>query len=152
MYEGFVSNTENDKIVEQIFYILGYSTLTLVVYGALLWAYYTTERNQYLFISVFSLFVLFYAIIIISIVVINKSNYDTLSYAILFGITIFVIFTTFFVGVFFILKNFNLISSGISGSGMGTTRTNIDSLGNNMGIVGNAANAANAANAEYRRY
>jgi hypothetical protein len=145
MYEGFVSNTENDKIVEQIFSILGYSTLTLVVYGALLWAYYTTDKNQYLFISVFSLFVLFYAIIIISIVVINKSNYDTLSYAILFGITIFVIFTTFFVGVFFILKNFNLISSGTTG----TTRTNIDSLGNNMGIVGNAANAVNA---EYRRY
>lgn len=145
MYEGFVSNTENDKIVEQIFSILGYSTLTLVVYGALLWAYYTTDKNQYLFISVFSLFVLFYAIIIISIVVINKSNYDTLSYSILFGITIFVIFTTFFVGVFFILKNFNLISSGTTG----TTRTNIDSLGNNMGIVGNAANAVNA---EYRRY
>lgn len=142
MYEGFVSNTENDKIVENIFSILGYSTLTLVVYGALLWAYYTTDKNQYLFISVFSLFVLFYAIIIISILVINKSNYDTLSYTILFGITIFVIFTTFFVGVFFILKNFNLISSG-------TTRTNIDSLGNNMGIVGNAANAVNA---EYRRY
>ena len=141
MYEGFVSNTENDKIVENIFSILGYSTLTLVVYGALLWAYYTTDKNQYLFISVFSLFVLFYAIII-SILVINKSNYDTLSYTILFGITIFVIFTTFFVGVFFILKNFNLISSG-------TTRTNIDSLGNNMGIVGNAANAVNA---EYRRY
>ena len=145
MYEGFVSNTENDKIVENIFSILGYSTLTLVVYGALLWAYYTTDKNQYLFISVFSLFVLFYAIIIISIVVINKSNYDTLSYSILFGITIFVIFTTFFVGVFFILKNFNLISSGTTG----TTRTNIDSLGNNMGIVGNAANAVNA---EYRRY
>lgn len=149
MYEGFVSNTENDKIVENIFSILGYSTLTLVVYVALLWAYYTTDKNQYLFISVFSLFVLFYAIIIISIVVINKSNYDTLSYTILFGITIFVIFTTFFVGVFFILKNFNLISSGTTGSGMGTTRTNIDSLGNNMGIVGNAANAVNA---EYRRY
>jgi hypothetical protein len=145
MYEGFVSNTENDKIVEQIFTILGYSTLTLVVYGALLWAYYTSEKNQYLFIFVFSLFVLFYAIIIISIVVINKSNYDTLSYSILFGITIFVIFTSFFVAVFFILKNFNLISS----AGAATTRTNIDSLGNNMGIVGNAANAVNA---EYRRY
>ena len=147
MYEGFVSNTENDKIVEQIFTILGYSTLTLVVCGALLWAYYTTERNQYLFISVYSLFVLFYAIIIIAIVVINKSNYDALSYAILFGISIFVIFTTFFVGVFFLLKNFNLISSGTTGTT--GTRTNIDSLGNNMGIVGNAANAVNA---EYRRF
>ena len=149
MYEGFVSNTENDKIVEQIFTILGYSTLTLVVCGALLWAYYTTERNQYLFISVYSLFVLFYAIIIIAIVVINKSNYDALSYAILFGISIFVIFTTFFVGVFFILKNFNLISSGTAAGAATGTRTNIDSLGNNMGIVGNAANAVNA---EYRRF
>jgi hypothetical protein len=149
MYEGFVSNTENDKIVEQIFTILGYSTLTLVVCGALFWAYYTTERNQYLFISVYSLFVLFYAIIIIAIVVINKSNYDALSYAILFGISIFVIFTTFFVGVFFLLKNFNLISSGTAAGAATGTRTNIDSLGNNMGIVGNAANAVNA---EYRRF
>jgi hypothetical protein len=144
MYEGFVSNTENDKIVEQIFTILGYSTLTLVVCGALLWAYYTTDKNQYLFISVFSLFVLFYAIIIIAIVVINKSNYDAISYAILFGITIFVIFTTFFVCVFFLLKNFNLISSGTASTGI--ARTNIDGMGNNAG------NAGNVANGDYRRY
>lgn len=114
MYEQFVSNTENDQIVEKIFTILGYSTLTLVVYGTLLWAYSASDKNQYLFISIFSLFVLFYAIIIISIVVINKNNYDALSYAILFGITIFVIFTTFFVSVFFVLKNFNVISSASS--------------------------------------
>jgi hypothetical protein len=111
MYELFVSNTENDQIVEKIFTILGYSMLTLVVYGTLLWAYSASDKNQYLFISIFSLFVLFYAIIIISIVVINKNNYDALSYAILFGITIFVIFTAFFVSVFFVLKNFNVISS-----------------------------------------
>jgi len=110
-YEGFVSNSENDQIVEKIFMIFGFSMLTLVVYGALLWAYYTTDRNQYMFISMFSLFVIFYAIIIISIVVINKNNYDTLSYTLLFGITIFAIFTAFFIGVFFILKSFNLISS-----------------------------------------
>ena len=114
MYEQFVSNTENDQIVEKIFTILGYSMLTLVVYGTLLWAYSASDKNQYLFISIFSLFVLFYAIIIISIVVINKNNYDALSYAILFGITIFVIFTTFFVSVFFVLKNFNVISSASS--------------------------------------
>uniref|UniRef100_A0A6C0LL11 CWH43-like N-terminal domain-containing protein n=1 Tax=viral metagenome TaxID=1070528 RepID=A0A6C0LL11_9ZZZZ len=110
-YEGFVSNSENDQIVEKIFMIFGFSMLTLVVYGALLWAYYTTDRNQYMFISMFSLFVIFYAIIIISIVVINKNNYDALSYTLLFGITIFAIFTAFFIGVFFILKSFNLISS-----------------------------------------
>jgi hypothetical protein len=111
MYEDFVSNTENDQIVEKIFTILGYSMLTLVVYGTLIWAYYNSDRNQYLFISALSLFVLFYAIIIIAIVVINKNNYDALSYSLLFGITVFVIFSTFFICVFFILKNFNFISS-----------------------------------------
>ena len=134
MYEQFVSNSENDKIVEQIFTILGYSTLTLVVCGTMLWAYYSSEKNQYLFISVFSLFILFYAIIIIAIVVINKNNYDAMSYAILFGITVFVIFTTFFVTVFFILKNFNIISSS------STTKTSLDTQGNN------------AVNADYRRF
>jgi hypothetical protein len=137
MYEQFVSNSENDKIVEQIFTILGYSMLTLVVCGTLLWAYYSSEKNQYLFISVFSLFILFYAIIIIAIVVINKNNYDAMSYAILFGITVFVIFTTFFVTVFFILKNFNIISSS------STTKTSLDTQGNNIN---------NAVNAEYRRF
>jgi hypothetical protein len=137
MYEQFVSNSENDKIVEQIFTILGYSMLTLVVCGTLLWAYYSSEKNQYLFISVFSLFILFYAIIIIAIVVINKNNYDAMSYAILFGITVFVIFTTFFVTVFFILKNFNIISSS------STTKTSLDTQGNNIN---------NAVNADYRRF
>ena len=126
MYEQFVSNTENDQIVEKIFTILGYSMLTLVVYGTLLWAYSASDKNQYLFISIFSLFVLFYAIIIISIVVINKNNYDALSYAILFGITIFVIFTTFFVSVFFVLKNFNVISSTSS-----SLSRNIPDINNN---------------------
>ena len=116
MYEDFVSNSENDKIVESIFMILGYSMLTLIVFGTLLWAYYNSDKNQYMFISVLSLFVLFYAIIIIAIVVINKNNYDALSYTLLFGITIFVIFTAFFLCVFFILKSFNLISSSSSQS------------------------------------
>ena len=111
MYEGFVSNTENDQIVEKIFTLLGYSMLTLVVGGTLLWAYYSSDKNQYMFISVLSLFVLFYAIVIVAIVVINKNNYDALSYTLLFGITVFVIFTTFFLCVFFILKSFNIIGS-----------------------------------------
>ena len=114
MYEGFVSNTENDQIVEKIFTLLGYSMLTLVVGGTLLWAYYSSDKNQYMFISVLSLFVLFYAIVIVAIVVINKNNYDALSYTLLFGITVFVIFATFFICVFFILKSFNIIGSAAS--------------------------------------
>jgi hypothetical protein len=114
MYERFVSATENDQIVEKIFTILGYSILTLVVYGVLAWSYYITDKNQNLFISLYSLFVLFYAIIIIVIVVINKDNYDLLSYTLLFGISIFVIFTAFFISVFFVLKYFNIFSSSSS--------------------------------------
>ena len=125
MYEYFVSNTENDQIVEKIFTILGYSVLTLVVYGSLIWAYYS-DKNQHLFISAFSLFTLFYAIIIVSIVVINKNNYDTLSYTLLFGITIFVIFTSFFVCVFFILKYFNIFSSAIKNTVSNVSNPSID--------------------------
>lgn len=125
MYENFVSNTENDQIVEKIFTILGYSVLTLVVYGSLIWAYYS-DKNQHLFISAFSLFTLFYAIIIVSIVVINKNNYDTLSYTLLFGITIFVIFTSFFVCVFFILKYFNIFSSAIKNTVSNVSNPSMD--------------------------
>jgi hypothetical protein len=143
MYENYVSNTENDQIVEKIFTILGYSMLTLVVYGSLAWAYYASDKNHNLFISVFSLYMLFYAIVIVSIVVINKNNYDALSYTLLFGITIFVIFTSFFVCVFFILKYFNIFSS--------TIKNNVNTF-NNVNAV-NAINANNANNSmEYRTY
>ena len=140
MYEYFVSNTENDQIVEKIFTILGYSVLTLVVYGSLVWAYYASDKSQNLFISVLSLFMLLYAIIIVSIVVINKNNYDSLSYTLLFGITIFVIFTSFFIGIFFILKYFNIFSSPIK---------------NNVNAVNtvNTVNAVNPNNSiEYRGF
>jgi hypothetical protein len=111
MIENFVSNSENDQIVEKIFTLLGYSIITLLVCGTLLWAYYISDKNQHFFISIFSLFMLFYALIIIAMVVINKNSYDALSYMLLFGITIFVIFITFFISVFFLLKYFNIFSS-----------------------------------------
>ena len=142
MKEFFVSNEENDQIVQKIFTILGYSILTLIVYGTLIWAYYLTDKNQHLFISIFSLFVLFYTIIVISIVVINKSNYDALSYLLLFGITIFVIFTSFFVSVFFILKFLNIIPSASSTLTVPTVKSN--------NYVANMANM-DIANMDYRR-
>lgn len=142
MKEFFVSNEENDQIVQKIFTILGYSILTLIVYGTLIWAYYLTDKNQHLFISIFSLFVLFYTIIVISIVVINKSNYDALSYLLLFGITIFVIFTSFFVSVFFILKFLNIIPSASSTLTVPTIKSN--------NYVANMANM-DIANMDYRR-
>jgi hypothetical protein len=141
MYEDFVSNSENDKIVESIFMILGYSMLTLIVFGTLLWAYYNSDKNQYMFISVLSLFVLFYAIIIIAIVVINKNNYDALSYTLLFGITIFVIFTAFFLCVFFILKSFNLISSSPPSNSMNANANATALRMNPYAVQGMSANS-----------
>lgn len=111
MFEYFVSNEENDKVVEKTFTIIGFSVLAIIVCGALLWAYNISDKNQHFFISVLSLFMLFYAIIIIAMVVINKDNYDILSYSILFGITIFVIFASFFICIFFMFKYFNVWSS-----------------------------------------
>jgi hypothetical protein len=48
--------------------------------------------------------IILYAIVIISLVVMNKEKYELTSYKILFGTTIFTIFLTFFIGVFFIYK------------------------------------------------
>ena len=151
MYENFVSNNENDQIVEKIFTILGYSLLTLVVYGSLISAYYITEKNQYLFISIFSLFMLLYAIVIVAIVVINKNNYDALSYTLLFGITLFVIFTTFFVSVFFLLKYLNILSSSIIVVLKNNLNNNLNDVNNlnNINRV-NYANNSNYANNGYR--
>jgi len=111
MFEKFVSNEENDKIVIKTFTIVGFSALAVVICGALVWAYNISDKNQHFFISILSLFMLLYAIIIISIVVINKDNYDILSYSVLFGITIFVIFASFFICIFFLFKFFNVWSS-----------------------------------------
>jgi hypothetical protein len=111
MFEKFVSNEENDKIVIKTFTIVGFSALAVVICGALVWAYNISDKNQHFFISILSLFMLLYAIIIISIVVINKDNYDILSYSVLFGITIFIIFLSFFICIFFLFKFFNVWSS-----------------------------------------
>jgi len=111
MFEKFVSNEENDRVIEKTFTIIGFSALAIIVCGSLVWAYNISDKNQHFFISILSLFMLFYAIIIISIVVINKDNYDILSYSVLFGITIFIIFLSFFICIFFLFKFFNVWSS-----------------------------------------
>jgi len=103
--ERFVSQSENDKVVKDTFILFGYSIMSILVVITLLWSYSTsTYSNQYLFIAVYSMVIILYAIVIISLVVMNKEKYDLTSYKILFGTTIFTIFLTFFIGVFFIYK------------------------------------------------
>ena len=101
--EKFVSQNQNDEVIKETFTLFGYSLLSVVVVIALLWGYNTGE-NMYLFIIIYSIIIILYTVIIISLVVMNKEKYDLTSYKILFGTTIFTIFLTFFIGVFFIYK------------------------------------------------
>ena len=107
--EKFVSQNENEEVVKETFTLFGYSVLSVVVVIALLWGYNTGE-NMYLFIIIYSIIFIIYTVIIISLVVMNKKNYDLTSYTILFGKTIFTIFLTFFIGVFFVYKYFSSAS------------------------------------------
>jgi hypothetical protein len=103
MKEAFVSQNENDDIVKEVFIIFGYSIVSIIIVLSLLWGYNT---NTYLFVAIYALIVILYNVIIISIVVMNKNIYDSSSYSIIFGTTIYSIFLTFFVGVYFAYKYF----------------------------------------------
>ncbi len=103
MKEAFVSQNENDDIVKDVFIIFGYSIVSIIIVLSLLWGYNT---NTYLFVAIYALIVILYNVIIISIVVMNKNIYDSSSYSIIFGTTIYSIFLTFFVGVYFAYKYF----------------------------------------------
>lgn len=103
MKEPFITQAENDDIVKEVFIIFGYSIASIIVVISLAWGYY---NNINLFIAIFSLIVILYNVIIISIVVMNKNIYDSQSYTIIFGTTIFSIFLTFFIGIFFLYKFF----------------------------------------------
>jgi hypothetical protein len=103
MKEPFITQAENDDIVKEVFIIFGYSVASIIIVISLAWGYY---NNINLFIAIYSLIVILYNIIIISIVVMNKNIYDSQSYTIIFGTTIFFIFLTFFIGIFFLYKFF----------------------------------------------
>jgi len=107
MKEQFVSNNENDEIVKNIFITFGFSVLSIVIVLFLLWGYYNSD-NKSLFIIIYSVFILLYCVVIISIVAMDKKNYDTTSYTIIFSTTIFTIFITFFVCILFIYKFFTM--------------------------------------------
>ena len=104
--EKFVSQNQNEEVIKETFTLFGYSVLSVLVVIALLWGYNTSD-NMYLFTIIYSIIIILYTVIIISLVVMNKKNYDLTSYTILFGTTIFTIFLTFFIGVFFVYKYFS---------------------------------------------
>ena len=70
--ERFVSQSENDKVVKDTFILFGYSIMSILVVITLLWSYSSsTYNNQYLFIAVYSIVIILYAVVIISLVVMN---------------------------------------------------------------------------------
>lgn len=106
VYERFVSQSENDDIVKNTFTIFGYSIVSIMITLLLLWGYNASSNNQYLFIIIYTLITILYAVIIISLIVMEKNKYESTSYTIIFGSTIFMIFLAFFIGVFSIYKYF----------------------------------------------
>lgn len=107
--ERFVSKDENDEIVKNTFIMFGYAIISIIVVIALMWSY-SYNSNLYLFIIIYSLIIILYTAAIISLVVIKKNDYDNITYKLLFSSTIFTIFLTFIVGVFFIYKFFSVPS------------------------------------------
>lgn len=110
VYERFVSQSENDEIVKNTFTIFGYSITSIIITLLLLWGYNASLNNQYLFIIIYTLITILYTVIIISLVVMEKNKYESTSYTIIFGSTIFMIFLAFFIGVFSIYKYFTASS------------------------------------------
>jgi chromate transport protein ChrA len=109
-HETFVSEEENNTTVKNVFAIIGYIVMGIVLTLLFVWSYYASSNNQYLFITLLATIVLIYCIIVISITVVNKNCFDIPSYNIIFGITIFMLFMSFTLSIIFILKYFNVFS------------------------------------------
>jgi len=109
--EKFVSDNESNDTVKSVFTIFGYVVLGILVTMLLVWSYTLNDYNQYMFITIISTISLIYCIIVLSITLINKNIFDNASYTILFGFTIFMIFLSFALAIFFLLKYFNIFSN-----------------------------------------
>lgn len=109
--ERFVTEEESNNTVKNVFIVFGYVVLSIVVTMLLVWSYTLTNDNQYMFITIISTIVLIYSIVVLSITLINKNLLDKSSYTVLFGFTIFMLFLTFSLATFFVLKYFNIFSS-----------------------------------------
>ena len=107
MKEMFVSNSENDYIVKNIFITFGFTVVSIVIVLSLVWGYYSYDDKS-LFIAIYSMIILLYCTCIISIVVLDKNNYDTTSYMVILSTTIFSIIMTFFIFITFIYKFFTM--------------------------------------------
>jgi|LakMenE01Jun11ns_1017448.scaffolds.fasta_scaffold9524388_2 hypothetical protein len=105
--ENFVTQSENNNIVKNVFILIGYSIAGILMVGMLSWGYLT---HEYLFVAIYSFVFLIYASMIVAFIVINKEIYDSDSYSIILGTTIISMFLTFIVICLYVYKYFSSIS------------------------------------------
>jgi hypothetical protein len=101
--EKFVTQSENDNIVKNVFIVIGYSIAGILMVGMLSWGYLT---HEYLFVAIYSFVFLIYTSMIVAFIVINKEIYDSDSYSIILGTTIISMFLTFIVICLYVYKYF----------------------------------------------
>ena len=101
--EKFVTQSENDNIVKNVFIVIGYSIAGILMVCMLSWGYLT---HEYLFVAIYSFVFLIYASMIVAFIVINKEIYDSDSYSIILGTTIISMFLTFIVICLYVYKYF----------------------------------------------
>jgi len=106
MKENFVTQTENDNIVKNVFIMIGYSITSIIIVMALVWGYFT---SHYLFMIVYAFVVLIYNAMIIAFIVINKEIYDSDSYSVIIGTTIISMIITFIIICLYVYKYFSSI-------------------------------------------
>jgi len=105
--ENFVTQSENNNIVKNVFILIGYSIAGILMVGMLSWGYLT---HEYLFVAIYSFVFLIYASMIVAFIVINKEIYDSDSYSIILGTTIISMFLTFIVICLYVYNYFSSIS------------------------------------------
>jgi len=106
MKETFVTQTENNNIVKNVFIIIGYSIVSIIMVMALLWGYFT---SHYLFMIVYAFVVFLYNSMIIAFIVINKEIYDSDSYSVILGTTIISMIITFIIISLYVYKYFGSV-------------------------------------------
>ena len=106
MKERFITEEENTNLVKYILVVISYVFASIFITILFTWAYNSSNDNQYMFIFAMTFFTLVYASGILTIVIINKSIYDEITYMSIIGTSIFTMFFMFFIGVYFLFKHF----------------------------------------------
>lgn len=111
MNENFISENESSESIKGTFIALGYIVATISILMLFAWSYFKTTRNQYLLLIVLSIVILVYSLIVMSMSLINKEILDKASFEVLFNISIFMVFLSFAIFIFFMLKAFNILQA-----------------------------------------